>query len=168
MLNHNYTPDLVLMDLNLPLINGLEVSRRVLKRRPELKIIILSTYHCAKSLDELLTIGVSGYILKNTCGERLILNIRKIVKGEIYFDNPCHSLKHINAMMENEFGERYHLTGRELEILRCIKNELSNAAIAEKLFISIATVETHRKHIVHKLGVKSIASMVRFAIEHGI
>lgn len=167
----NTEPDLVILDLNMPVMDGLQTTREIKKIHPQLKVMGLTMENDLQSVTGMLEAGASGYILKNTGKAELELAIRQVMKGEAYLS---HSISnqlaqnllqnfHQRNVVQNELSS---LTTRELEILKMIALENSNTEIADQLFISPKTVETHRKNLMKKIGVKNSLGVYKFAVKH--
>lgn len=167
-----HRPDVVVMDISMPVLNGLEATKQIKKRFPDTKVLILTMHVNEEYIFEILKAGASGYIVKMAVPEELVLAIRAVAKGEKFF-SPSVSTKIVDALFLKEIQEnenpRYpRLTRREREVLQLIAEGHSNRKIAEMLFISIKTVETHRYHIMEKLNLHSAAELTRYAIQKGI
>jgi DNA-binding NarL/FixJ family response regulator len=167
--------DVVLLDINMPEMNGIEAAKIIVKNHPLVRIIALSMYLEKEFIEELIHIGVSGYILKNTTMGELEQAIISVSSGKKYFSNDV-ALKMLDAQTNNEYAGKIDseptsqvgLTEREVEVLKLITKEFTTPEIAKKLFISVYTVETHRKNLIRKLNVKNIAGLVKYAIQNGI
>lgn len=161
--------EVLITDHSMPGMSGAELSRKLLALRPELKILALSMHGDLEHIREMLDAGVSGYVLKNTSRAELLEALDRIAKGGTYYsqDAAAELLKPRVAAEKPEEKTGIRLTPREIDIVRCIAQELNNAEIAEKLFISERTVETHRKNIFHKTQTKSVAGLIRFALSAG-
>ena len=161
--------DVLLLDIEMPEIDGIDLSKSILKLDPEFKILILSMYNEREIAQKLKDIGVRGFLSKNTAGEKLIETIKSIYNGESYFNILRNNTKQISK--ENTkvlYKEKIkELSQRENEILKQIVKGLSNQQIGEKLFISHRTVDTHRSNIMKKLDVSNVASLVRVALKSG-
>lgn len=161
--------DLVLMDLDMPIMNGLEAMQEIRKRFPALKVIIL-TMHEEKSLVKKMTdLGAKGYLFKNADKEELLTALRRVEEGGVYF-----SANLTLGLINNQLGQvsaydekKGLLTDREIEILKLIASGKSNKEIGDELFISHRTVDTHRTNLMKKLEVNNIAGLIRYAIKHG-
>lgn len=158
--------DVLLTDVMMPGMNGKELAKLVKQRFPRVKILTLSMSGEDGIVKEMINdADISGYVLKNIGKQELIKAIEKIAAGGIYFSNEV-----IDAMGRNEKrrqeNEAAHLTVREIEIIGLIEKELNSRQIAEKLFISERTVETHRKNIFRKTGTNSVIGLVKYAYEH--
>ena len=161
--------DIVLMDINMPVIDGIEATRRIKDSHPEVGVLILSTYNKREFIKNLVSSGADGYILKNSGKASLIRAIRAIASGGSYYD-----MEITKTMMSTEFMGGYDsnidvdLSDREKEVIKLIAEEYSTSQIAEKLFISRHTVDSHRKNVLSKLDVKNVAGIIKYAIQTGI
>jgi len=159
-------PDIVISDISLPGMNGIEFTRRLHEEQPKIKVMVLTMSAGDHNINELLKIGVSGYVLKNAGRDELRKALLKISKGEKYFSSEV--AEGLMRMKEGlTTGSDLHLTPRELEVLNLIAKEFSNKQIADELSISERTVESHRKNIFRKTETKSIVGLIRFAIDNG-
>lgn len=161
------TPDLLLLDINMPKMNGLEATRYIRQKYSDLKIVMLSTYSDEHLILKSKELGANGYLLKNSNKEELLNTIRKVIDGEQMFYNMVNTPSN-DFSQKDDFLKQFHLTPREMEIVLLIKDNLTNAEIAQKLFLSIYTIETHRKNIMQKLGIKKPAALMKFIIEHNL
>ena len=167
-----HSPDIILLDLNMPVLNGLEVIPILRADYPKLKILVVTKYSDPKFVKECLQIhGVSGYVLKTNTLAELLEGIYQVQRGHTYISKglqiyPKDSLEDEATRFDESFQAKYNLTRRELEILSLIAHAKSNAEIADGLFISPQTVGAHRKNIMRKLNISSTAGLVRFAIEN--
>ena len=158
--------DILLTDVMMPGLPGNELAKEVRKQFPATKILALSMNGEGSLVNEMINdADISGYVLKNIGKQELINAIEKIAQGGIYFsDEVIEELQKVsNRKKENEEA---HLTDREIEIIRLIEKEYSNKQIAETLFISERTVETHRKNIFRKTNTNSVIGLVKYAYEH--
>ena len=159
-------PDIVISDISLPGMNGIEFTKRLQEDQPKIKVMVLTMSAGDHNINELLKIGVSGYVLKNAGRDELRKALLKISKGEKYFSSEV--AEGLMRMKEGlTAGSDLHLTPRELEVLNLIAKEFSNKQIADELSISERTVESHRKNIFRKTGTKSVVGLIRFAIDNG-
>jgi DNA-binding NarL/FixJ family response regulator len=158
-------PQLLLLDINLPGMDGLELSKRLKKSNAAPRIILLSMYNDQKFIRLAEEIGVEGYLLKSTTQSGLLSGIHAVLKGSTAY---CTQTDPHNVHAKDVFMEKYKLTQRELEIIRLIKEGMSSAQIAESIYLSVYTVETHRRNINLKLNIKNPAELVRKAIEMGL
>lgn len=164
-------PDLIIVDLNMPGMDGLQTTREIKKIYPHLKVLGLTMENDLQLVTGMLEAGASGYILKNTGKAELELAVRQVMKGEAYLSQSLSNQLAQNLLQNfhqrNEVkNELSTLTTRELEILKMIALENSNTEIAEQLFISPKTVETHRKNLMKKIGVKNSLGVYKFAVKH--
>ncbi len=166
--------DVCIIDINMPKLNGIETAKRIKERKYDTKIIILTTHNEKEFISEMLMIGVSGYVLKNATKLQLTDAIKEIVKGGRYFSSEVHEsiLNNYLNKIEKEKSqlpeESITLTPRETEIVQLLAKEYTNENIANTLFISYRTVETHRKNIMQKTKTKNLAGLIKFAYENGI
>jgi two-component system nitrate/nitrite response regulator NarL len=155
--------DILLTDINMPEMTGVELTRLVKKKFPNIKVLALSMFGESQVIKEMIDAGVSGYILKNTGKEELLEALAKLANGQNFFgDEVTQSL--VKTFRNNDEG--FHLTNREVEIIRLIEREYSNKKIADMLFISERTVETHRKNIFRKTGTQSVVGLLKYAYDH--
>jgi len=159
-------PDVLLLDINLPDINGIDLCKTLLKSYPHLKIIALSNFDETSFVKRILKNGASGYLLKNTNSEELLEAIQTVLRGEQYLQKDIQKkllTRTIGQTVSN--GLKPNLTRREKEVLICISEELTIHETAEKLFISPKTVETHRMNLMSKLGARNSAGLIKIAME---
>jgi len=167
-------PDLLIMDISLPEISGIEITKKICTDFPEIKVLILSMYNSEEFIFNSLKAGARGYLPKDTTRDELLEAIYNISRGEEFFGGSISKvmLKSYvkRATHEDKPEEKSHavLTGREIEILKLYVEGLINKEISDKLDISIRTVETHKNHIMRKLGLKSTVELVKFAIRNKI
>lgn len=161
--------DIVLTDINMPEMDGITLAQKIHSEFPNTKIIALSMFSERQTIRDMVDAGVSGYILKNTGKEELVSALTKIAAGGLYFGDEVTN-EMMRMMNEPEKSDdkqnQVNLTHREKEILKLISKEYSNSQIANELFISERTVETHRKNIFRKTNTKSIVGLIKFAYEH--
>jgi DNA-binding NarL/FixJ family response regulator len=164
---HEKTPDVVLLDINLPTINGFDLAVEIKRSFEKLKLIFLSMYSESKFVDQSKKLQVDGYLLKHSTKEELITGIESVLQGNIYYD-PKLSQTTVNLHQDDYFVKQFSLTPREVEIIGLIKLGLNSAEIAQKLFLSEETVKSHRKNIHFKLGITKISELIHFANKNGI
>ncbi|MGS2764860.1 response regulator [Sinomicrobium sp. M5D2P9] len=156
-------PDVLLLDINLPDISGIELSKQIRDAYPELKIIVLSVHNEKAVISSVLQNGVNGYVLKNSIGDEIIQAIHKVIDGELYM---CRQTKEIYENQDNNGPDFIpKITRREKEILQLVTEGLTSSQIAEKLFISPYTVETHRKNLMEKFDVSNMTAIIKYATE---
>ena len=160
--------DMLICDLNMPRQSGLELTITLRQRHPDVKILLLTMVEDAATIREAVRAGVSGYVLKRAGRAEIERAIDQLVLGRRYFSPELVSQLSTLNDDGNPVNELTILTDREIEVLRLVANERSTHQIADQLFISIPTVETHRRHLMQKLGVKSVVGMVKFAMKHGL
>ena len=162
--------NIVLMDINMPKMDGLNATKLVHKKHPGVKVIALSQYDEKRFVKQMVKNGASGYLLKDSSKEILEEAIRTVESGEKYYcDRLSVRLINQELKIEDEHNALFpKLSERELEILRLIGNELSSQEIADKLFISFHTVESHRANLMSKAGVKNTAGLIRWATENDL
>ena len=165
-------PEVVVMDIAMPSLNGLEATRQISRESPKSKVLILSSYSDDEYVQQPTDAGASGYLVKQTAAQDLVGAIREAKKGNAFF-SPAISkrlLEHFRATIGRPPGEKKapKLTPRELEVLQLIAEGYANKQIAGELFISIKTVEKHRQQLMHKLDIHDVAGLTRYAIAKGI
>lgn len=170
----NQIPDIVLLDISLPTMSGIEVSKILSSDYPKVKKLILSMYTSEDFIFNALKAGINGYLPKNTTRGELLRAIHEIYNGDEYFSKSISdtilksyvkSAKYGNNVSDDKLG---NLTKREQEILLYVVEGMNNPSIAEKLSISIRTVETHKTSIMRKLDLNSTVDLVKFAIKNNI
>jgi len=164
---HINKPDLVLLDINLPSINGFDLAKEIKHSFEYLKIIFLSMYEEAKFIEQAKNLLVHGYMLKHSTKKELIDAIENVMSDSIYFD-PKLNRNQTNLHRDDFFVKQFSLTPREVEIIRLVKVGIESAKIAEQLFLSEATVKSHRKNIYFKLKINKVAELIAFAEKNGI
>jgi DNA-binding NarL/FixJ family response regulator len=162
------TPDVVLMDIDMPLMDGVEATKRALLLNPGLKIIALSMYGDDEYYIKMIEAGARGFILKNSEIEVVEAAIEQVMAGQNYFSSEIMANLVLNLNKKKSGEARNELTERESEILYHICKGLSNQEIADTLFLSKRTVDKHRENILSKTNVKNTAGLVMYAIKHGI
>lgn len=160
-------PDLLIMDISMPDMNGMEVSRTILARNPGANIVILSMYDDEDYISRCLEYGVKGYVVKNESGSELEYAIRSVLQGKNYFSRQAQDVifkKYSqNVARKKTREEEISLTKREIEIVRLIADGLTSQQMADRLFISPRTVETHRANLMKKMSVKNAIELVKKA-----
>ena len=164
-------PDLILMDLKMPIMNGVEATRQIRMKYPEVKVLVLTTYADDEWVFDAIQAGASGYLLKDTPREELVRAVRGTVTGKTYVD-PSIAGKVLDQVSSHQTQPATlitsKLTEREIEVLRLIARGLSNADIADQLFLSDGTVRNHVSAILAKLGVSDRTQAAVIAIQHGL
>ena len=149
--------DVVVLDINMPVMDGITCARKLKKEYPDIKIIILTMYAQKSFVDEILKIGIDGCLLKNNTGKELTTAIYRVMSGSQYYDR----LKNFNSAEEEV--KQYKLSSRELDVIRLVAEGLTSHQIADQLFISELTVQTHRRNMMRKLDLKNSMQVVQFA-----
>lgn len=165
-------PDLVLMDITMPEMNGIEAATEIRRRSPRVRVIMLTMHETEEMLFRAIQAGASGYVLKKAADNELLEAIEQVMRGETFLRPEMTRqviqdyLTRVDAGEEaNSFEE---LTEREREVLKLLAEGLTNKQVADELVLSIRTVETHRARILDKLGLKGRAALVSFARRHGL
>lgn len=165
-------PDLILMDLTMPIMNGTEAIRVIKQRQPSIKIIALTAQKTHDHVEATLAAGASGYVLKDDSSHALLLAIESIAKGEIYLSSGV-----CNTVLSGFLGNSEHvrsanswcqLTGREREVIKLVAEGYKNREIAVHLSLSIKTVEKHRSSLMNKLNIRGVSALTAYAIEHSL
>lgn len=162
--------NVVLMDIEMPEMNGIEATQVAMRLKPDLKVIVLSMYGDEQYYYKMVDVGVKGFILKNAGIEKVIIALKKVAGGENYFSEEL-LVNILNSMRDNNKQERHEpvdneLSERELEILCHVCLGLSNQEIADRLFISKRTVDKHRANLLCKTGCRNTAALVMYAIKN--
>jgi two-component system response regulator NreC len=167
-------PDVVVIDLSMPKISGIEATKILKRKFPEMRVLVLTMHENEEYVFQILKSGASGYVLKSAGKEELSAAIKAAAKGEKFFSPRISQLMADGYVrrIEQESGESERanvpLTRREREILALVAKGLTNQQIADQLYISPRTVDTHRTNMMQKLDIHDVANLVRYAIEHGI
>jgi len=161
-------PDIILLDLNMPKLDGIATLKKLKENYPNIKVIILSNYHQSQLIKETKALGANGYVLKNGSKSDLLNAIEFSQKGKLYFPEEEEVNLNTELVFTDEFMKKHQLTKREVEIIRLVCQELSSKEIGDKLFISEFTVTTHRRNILSKLDIKNTPALINFAKQNGI
>lgn len=156
----NQQPDIILMDISIPDKSGIDLCKEVKEKYPSIFIIGLSTFNQQSFIQKMMDNGASGYVLKNATQEELMEGIETVMKGRTYL-----SIEAAQSLQKNSNGEMPVLTRREKEVLELIAGGMTNPEIAAKLFISVTTVDTHRKNLLAKFDVKNTALLIKLAVQ---
>jgi DNA-binding NarL/FixJ family response regulator len=167
------SPDVILMDVAMPLVNGLEATSQIIKNTPRAKVLVLSSYADEDSVQQLIEAGAAGYVIKQTAANDLIQAIREVHRGKSFYSST------IARRFRDQLQERFLngksvrnsltlLTPREAEVLALIAKGQPNKQMAAELGISIKTIEKHRQQVMNKLNIHDIAGLTRYAITKGI
>ena len=164
---HEQQPDVVIMDVSMPELNGLEATKRFRRELPHIKLLMLSMHDSREYILPLVRSGASGYVLKDVSSDELISAIETVYAGNTYFSAGASRA----LFQDQEKAPRENmdeLSTRELDVLKLLASGLSNKEVGHQLKISVRTVETHRQNIKTKLGIQRIAGLTRYAVDHGL
>ena len=163
-------PNIILVDISLPMLNGLEVTRRVRKKVPECKVLVLTMHENEMYVSQILRTGASGYLVKKTAVSELIMAIRSVHQGKAYFSPSISKIVLNDYLRKESKGDGPStelLSNREREILQLLAEGYSNKEIAVILNLSVKTVSNHRNRIMQKLDIHDITSLVKYALKQG-
>ncbi|MGV6860291.1 MAG: response regulator [Putridiphycobacter sp.] len=158
-------PDVILMDIDMPVLSGIQATKDIKLKHPEIKIIILSMHNERSMVKKIMSEGADGYMVKNSSQDEVLDAIQKVLDGETIFSENLLDTNH-ETNQKKEIGIISQLTEREIEIIELVAMGLTNKEIAEKLFISHRTVDTHRTNVMKKVNVTNVAGLIRFAFSH--
>lgn len=172
-LAHQLRPDVILMDIAMPVLNGLEATRQILTANPAARIVILSAHSDDEYIERMCAAGVAGFLEKQTSAEILTKAIREIALGRTFFSPSIAKRLHDHPGKPRDRdgllkANASRLTSREAEVLQLVAEGSANKQVAAELGISIKTVEKHRQHLMDKLNIHETAGLTRYAIAHGI
>ncbi len=162
-------PDILLLDISMPGMNGVEVTRQLKKAQPDVRVLILTLHEDEGLLQEAIRAGASGYIVKRAVESEFVSAIQAVYRGDIYI-HPAMTralLKDVSPSLVTEEEPTEPLSPREVQVLRLVAEGHTNRQIAEMLHVSVRTVESHRANLMGKLELSSPAQLVRYALEHG-
>lgn len=170
-LSKKTNPDVVIMDVSMPELNGIDATKQILNDVPQVKVVALSMHSQRQFVEGMLNAGVSGYLLKDSAFEELIDAVRTVMTGRLYLSPDITGVvvsEYLRYRQASDDQPRVGLTLREREVLQLIAEGQAVKTIAEKLHISIKTVETHRSHIMNKLDLYTVAELTKYAIREGL
>lgn len=170
-LAHELLPNVVIMDVTMPDLNGVEAARQIVGKVPDAKIIALSMHSDSLFVTEMLRSGASGYLLKDCAFDELALAIRAVASGKTYLSPSISGVvveDYLHRLTKTNFSSSEVLTDREREVLQLMAEGKSTKQIALKLNISVKTVETHRRQIMNKLDIHTVAELTKYAIRKGL
>lgn len=153
------SPDVVLLDINLPDASGLDLCKEIKSLFPDLKIVALTSYSDSSVVKRMMANGASGYVIKNAMPDEIILSIETVFKNQLFL---CEE---IDIMMNRRGEAQVWLTNRETELLKLIVDGFTNPEIAERMFLGVETVNSYRKNLLCKLGARNTAMLVKIAME---
>ena len=165
------SPSVVIMDVTMPDLNGVEATRQIVGQSPDVKIIALSMHSDTLFVTEMLRSGASGYLLKDCAFEELARAIHAVVAGKTYLSPSVSGVvvdDYLHRLSKADFSDSQVLTDREREVLQLLAEGKSTKQIALKLHISVKTVETHRRQIMNKLDIHTVAELTKYAIRKGL
>lgn len=164
---NQHQPSLILLDINMPLLNGIATAEEIHKKMPDIKVILVSMYFNPKVIQEALKIPVNGVIPKDATADVFKETLTAVMRGELkYID--AKATAETDLELNDAFSRQFNLSARELEIIQLIKKGITSKEIASALFLSELTIETHRKNIFRKLNVKSSSALLSFVHENGL
>ncbi len=164
-------PDVVIMDVAMPGLNGIEATRQILRHAPSVKVIALSMHSDRRFVGEMLKVGASGYLLKDGAFDELVRAIRAVLADQTYLNPKIASIVieyHVRRPQTENSSVWSVLTAREREVLQLLSEGKTSKQIAAQLHISAKTVESHRRQITDKLGLRSVAALTKYAIREGL
>jgi len=151
--------DLVLLDINLPDGNGLDICKSITEKYPQIKILAITSFNEFTIIRKMMDNGASGYILKNSMPDEVVEGIETVLRGETFL---CHE---VDLLMKKKYDQQIFLTPRETELLKLICDGFTNPEIADKLFLGVETVNSYRKNLLFKLNARNTAVLVKIAME---
>lgn len=160
-------PDVAIIDISMPVLNGVDAAREVAKSSPKTKVILLTQHDEDQYVTEALRAGARGYVLKNQAADDLVHAIREVCRGSVYL-SPSISRTVVDAFLSKTYESTDPLSGRERQVLQLVGEGKSTKDIAAQLGISVKTAESHRARLMRKLDIHETASLVRYAIRRGL
>ena len=167
----NLSPDVVIMDIAMPDLNGIEATRQILAERPGIKVVALSMHSDSRFIAEMLRSGALGYLLKNCAFEELTKAIHSVIEDQTYLSSGIAEVvtkEYVRRLTETELTAPTILSDREREVLQLLAEGKSTKQVASCLHVSIKTIETHRRQIMRKLNINSLAELIKYAVREGL
>jgi DNA-binding NarL/FixJ family response regulator len=164
-------PDIVIMDISMPNLNGIDATRKIVGESNDVKVIALSIHSSQRFVTEMLKAGASGYILKECLFDELVEAIRTVLNGGIYLSHKITGVvidDYVNRLSNKYQPETPALTAREREVLQLLAEGKSTKQIAQQLHVSSKTIESNRRNIMNKLGIHSVAELTKYAVREGL
>lgn len=163
-------PDLIVLDVSMPILNGIDAAREIKKALPSIKLVFLSMHTSGIYLRKAMEAGASGYVLKSGASEELLAGIEEALRGNVYVSPTfgADAIEQVRNWRETRSRSSGDLTGRQRQILQLLAEGKQNKEIAEIVHVSVRTVEFHRSRLMAKLGAHSLAELTRFAIQEGL
>jgi len=165
-----YDIDIVLLDINLPVINGIELCRTITRDFPEVRVLALTSYKKGVFIQQMLKAGALGYVLKHSAAEEIVRAVRAVMAGETYLNASVTTtlMETLRSQPDNHDEFLPQLTRREKQVLSLIARELTTKEIAQELHLSEHTVESHRRNLLTKLNVRNVVGLIRKAMQRGL
>ncbi|MBN1817060.1 MAG: response regulator transcription factor [Sedimentisphaerales bacterium] len=164
-------PDIVIMDIGMPNLNGIEATRQMVQNNPRLKVMALSTHSDGTIVAKMLKAGASGYMLKESAFGELMEGIDTMIQGETYLCSKIARVifnDYVNMLTNPKWTETEGLSSREMEVLQLVAEGRTTKEIAKTLNLSVKTVDSHREHIMEKLGIHNVAGLTKYAVREGL
>jgi len=164
------SPDIIIMDVSMPELNGMEATRQILADNPEIKVVAVSMHSSRRFVIDMLQVGASGYLLKDAAFQELMMAISAVHSGQVYLSPSIASVvvEKITGHPETGSNVRVKLTPREGEVLQLLAEGKKSSEVADRLHLSVKTVQTHRRNIMEKLDLHSLADLTKYAIREGL
>jgi len=165
------SPDVIVMDITMPVCDGIEATERILAEKPSCRVLALSMHADAQFMQKMFSLGTKGYLPKNCCFDELVTAIRTIHDNGVYLSPSLNTLllnDYVSLLSKKKERETLPLSEREIEVLKLITEGGHTKEIADILCISVKTIETHRRQIMEKLGITTVAGLTRYAIRIGL
>jgi DNA-binding NarL/FixJ family response regulator len=161
-------PDVVIMDITMPDMNGIEAAGLLRDKHPEIRIVMLSMHSSSEHVYRALSAGATGYLLKESAGEDIVSAVRAVHAGQTYMSNALETLERRSTSRAHGAGPLASLSARERQVLQLVVEGLSSAEIATLIHLSPKSVDTYRSRLMKKLGIDDVTGLVKFAIQHGL